>query len=149
MTSPKISLCIITGNCIEYIDRCLSSFGPYVDEIIVVRAIGNQISDATLDRACGKYGAITGEYFNAPEHRDWPHVDNFAAARNLSFSLATGDYILWADTDDILESGGELIRELANRGGYALKPDYRPLTKFENRGLKLGHGVWDLVFKRV
>jgi len=30
--------------------------------------------------------------------------------------------------------------------GYAPKPDYRPLTKFENRGLKLGHGVWDLVF---
>ena len=32
--------------------------------------------------------------------------------------------------------------------GYAPQPDYRPLTKFENRGLKLGHGVWDLVFKR-
>ena len=31
---------------------------------------------------------------------------------------------------------------------YAPKPDYRPLTKFEHRGLKLGHGVWDLVFKR-
>jgi tRNA (guanine-N7-)-methyltransferase len=30
--------------------------------------------------------------------------------------------------------------------GYAPRPDYRPLTKFENRGLKLGHGVWDLVF---
>jgi tRNA (guanine-N7-)-methyltransferase len=34
-------------------------------------------------------------------------------------------------------------------GGYVPKPDYRPLTKFENRGLKLGHGVWDLVFKRI
>ena len=33
--------------------------------------------------------------------------------------------------------------------GFAAKPDYRPLTKFENRGLKLGHGVWDLVFRRV
>ncbi len=33
-------------------------------------------------------------------------------------------------------------------GGYASKPDYRPLTKFENRGLRLGHGVWDLVFAR-
>jgi tRNA (guanine-N7-)-methyltransferase len=33
--------------------------------------------------------------------------------------------------------------------GFATKPDYRPLTKFENRGLKLGHGVWDLVFRRV
>ena len=32
--------------------------------------------------------------------------------------------------------------------GYAPKPDYRPLTKFENRGLKLGHGVWDVVFLR-
>ena len=32
--------------------------------------------------------------------------------------------------------------------GYAEKPAYRPLTKFENRGIKLGHGVWDLVFKR-
>ena len=33
--------------------------------------------------------------------------------------------------------------------GYAPKPAYRPLTKFENRGLKLGHGVWDLVFSRT
>jgi len=30
--------------------------------------------------------------------------------------------------------------------GYAQRPSYRPITKFENRGLKLGHGVWDLVF---
>ena len=33
--------------------------------------------------------------------------------------------------------------------GYAPKPDYRPLTKFENRGIKLGHGVWDVVFTRL
>jgi len=32
--------------------------------------------------------------------------------------------------------------------GYAPRPDYRPVTKFENRGLKLGHGVWDLVFEK-
>lgn len=32
--------------------------------------------------------------------------------------------------------------------GFAPRPDYRPLTKFENRGLRLGHGVWDLVFRR-
>ena len=31
---------------------------------------------------------------------------------------------------------------------YAPRPHYRPLTKFENRGLKLGHGVWDLVFRK-
>ena len=33
--------------------------------------------------------------------------------------------------------------------GYAPKPYYRPLTKFERRGIKLGHGVWDLVFERI
>ncbi len=32
--------------------------------------------------------------------------------------------------------------------GFAPRPDHRPLTKFENRGLKLGHGVWDLLFRR-
>ena len=32
--------------------------------------------------------------------------------------------------------------------GYAPRPDYRPLTKFEQRGLRLGHGVWDLVFRK-
>ena len=31
---------------------------------------------------------------------------------------------------------------------FAPRPAYRPLTKFENRGLRLGHGVWDLVFTR-
>ena len=38
---------------------------------------------------------------------------------------------------------------LANTAqGYATQPWYRPLTKFENRGMRLGHGVWDLVFTR-
>jgi tRNA (guanine-N7-)-methyltransferase len=38
---------------------------------------------------------------------------------------------------------------LANTAaGFAPRPAWRPLTKFEQRGLKLGHGVWDLVFRR-
>jgi tRNA (guanine-N7-)-methyltransferase len=32
--------------------------------------------------------------------------------------------------------------------GFAPRPDYRPLTKFELRGIRLGHGVWDVIFKR-
>jgi len=31
---------------------------------------------------------------------------------------------------------------------YVDRPSYRPITKFEKRGLKLGHGVWDLVYKK-
>jgi tRNA (guanine-N7-)-methyltransferase len=38
---------------------------------------------------------------------------------------------------------------LANTApGYAQRPAYRPLTKFERRGLRLGHAVWDIVFRR-
>jgi len=54
---------------------------------------------------------------------------------------------------EVLQANPALINTsphtTGERAGYADKPDYRPLTKFENRGLKLGHGVWDLVFRRA
>ena len=40
-----------------------------------------------------------------------------------------------------------LLANTAER--YADRPEQRPFTKFEHRGLKLGHGVWDLVFRRA
>jgi tRNA (guanine-N7-)-methyltransferase len=47
-------------------------------------------------------------------------------------------------------SAEPLIKNTAtDPSGFAEKPSYRPLTKFENRGLKLGHGVWDLVFEKA
>jgi tRNA (guanine-N7-)-methyltransferase len=76
----------------------------------------------------------------------------------LAARLKPGAYIHCA-TDwepyavQILEvlSAEPLLQNTAatDQGGYAVKPNYRPLTKFENRGLKLGHGVWDVVFKRA
>ncbi len=41
------------------------------------------------------------------------------------------------------------FKNLGNAKGYSDKPDYRPTTKFERRGERLGHGVWDLVFQRL
>ena len=41
------------------------------------------------------------------------------------------------------------VQTTQDQPGYAPKPFYRPLTKFENRGIKLGHGVWDVVFQRI
>jgi tRNA (guanine-N7-)-methyltransferase len=38
---------------------------------------------------------------------------------------------------------------LSETNDYVPRPDSRPLTKFENRGQKLGHGVWDIQFKRT
>ena len=46
---------------------------------------------------------------------------------------------------DVLSSESSLMNTAT---GYAERPDYRPVTKFEKRGLRLGHGVWDLVFRK-
>jgi tRNA (guanine-N7-)-methyltransferase len=72
----------------------------------------------------------------------------------LASRIAPGGYLHCAtDWEDyavqMLEVLGNepTLRNTAD--GYAPRPDYRPVTKFENRGLKLGHGVWDLVFEKV
>jgi len=49
---------------------------------------------------------------------------------------------------EVLETTAGL-RNAAGPGGFAPRPDYRPLTKFERRGQRLGHGVWDLIFEYV
>ena len=76
----------------------------------------------------------------------------------LAARLKPGGYLHCATdwqpyAEQILEvlSGQPLLKNTADAasGGYAPKPDYRPLTKFENRGIRLGHGVWDVVFTRV
>ncbi len=53
----------------------------------------------------------------------------------------------WAHyADHILETLGN-IPELSNScNGFSERPDWRPLTKFEQRGQRLGHGVWDIIF---
>tara|TARA_R110002073_G_scaffold306489_3_gene475785 strand:+ start:513 stop:1181 length:669 start_codon:yes stop_codon:yes gene_type:complete len=47
---------------------------------------------------------------------------------------------------EVLSQEQQLVNTAAT---YAPRPEYRPLTKFEQRGLKLGHGVWDLIFQKT
>jgi len=75
-----------------------------------------------------------------------------AFVRLLVSRLAPGGYLHCAT--DWQPYAGQMLEVLSaepglrnTAEGYAPKPGYRPLTKFENRGLKLGHGVWDLVFR--
>ncbi|WP_213990679.1 tRNA (guanosine(46)-N7)-methyltransferase TrmB [Sodalis sp. dw_96] len=42
-----------------------------------------------------------------------------------------------------------LFRNLSPQNDYVPRPEFRPLTKFEQRGQRLGHGVWDLMFEKV
>jgi tRNA (guanine-N7-)-methyltransferase len=80
-----------------------------------------------------------------------------AFVRQLLAHIAPGGYLHCA-TDwqpyaeqmlEVLSAEPDLVNTAADAGsGYAPRPDWRPLTKFENRGIRLGHGVWDLVFRR-
>ena len=72
----------------------------------------------------------------------------------LANRLRVGGYVHvatdWAEyAEHILQvlSGEPMLENTAD--GYAPRPDYRPPTKFEERGLKLGHGVWDIIFRRT
>ena len=86
----EISLCMIVKNEENVIDRCLNSVKNVVDEIIIV---DTGSTDNTVAKA-ENLGAIVYKF-------KW--IDDFAEARNYSFSKATKDYILWLDADDILE----------------------------------------------
>jgi tRNA (guanine-N7-)-methyltransferase len=71
----------------------------------------------------------------------------------LASRLAPGGYFHCAtDWEEYAQQMLEVLSgepSLENTAeAFALRPDYRPLTKFEQRGLRLGHGVWDLVFER-
>jgi tRNA (guanine-N7-)-methyltransferase len=71
----------------------------------------------------------------------------------LASRMASGSYIHCA-TDwehyalQMLEVLGAEPTLQNTSEGFAPRPDFRPLTKFENRGLRLGHGVWDLIFRK-
>lgn len=67
--------------------------------------------------------------------------------------LKPGAYIHAAT--DWEDYAGQILQVLGNEPrlantatDYAPRPEYRPLTKFEQRGLRLGHGVWDVVFRK-
>lgn len=48
----------------------------------------------------------------------------------------------------VLTDAADLFENTAGPGAFAPRPEDRPLTRFERRGQRLGHGVWDLVFRR-
>jgi tRNA (guanine-N7-)-methyltransferase len=77
-----------------------------------------------------------------------------AFVRALAVRLVPGGYLHiatdwkeYADQILALLAAEPLLQNTAH--DFAPRPDYRPVTKFEHRGRRLGHGVWDLVFRRV
>jgi hypothetical protein len=104
----KLTLAVIYGKVENIMERFLRSFAPLVDEVVLVRAIGVQAPDASADIArrilieLGHLDAKMAYYANTQDNA-WPHVDDFAAARQMAFDLASNEWVMWADTDDILD----------------------------------------------
>jgi tRNA (guanine-N7-)-methyltransferase len=95
-------------------------------------------------------------WFPDPWHKKRHHKRRLiqpAFVARLAAHLAPGGYLHCAtDWQPYAEQMLEVLRAepaLVNSAeGYAPRPAWRPQTKFETRGLKLGHGVWDLLFHR-
>ncbi|MCR4907649.1 MAG: glycosyltransferase family 2 protein [Lachnospiraceae bacterium] len=85
-----ISLCMIVKNEEDILSRCLDSLKGLMDEIIIV---DTGSTDRTKEIAA-KYTDLIYDY-------KWD--DDFSAARNFAFSLATMDYIYSADADEVLD----------------------------------------------
>ncbi|GAB6042502.1 tRNA (guanosine(46)-N7)-methyltransferase TrmB [Endothiovibrio diazotrophicus] len=64
-----------------------------------------------------------------------------------TFHMAT-DWAHYAEQMMEVMSASESFENAFGEGAYAPRPEHRPLTKFEQRGQRLGHGVWDLIFLR-
>lgn len=96
-------------------------------------------------------------FFPDPWHKKRHHKRRLiqpAFAELLASRLKPGGYLhLATDWEDYARqmldvlSANPRLRNTAE--AFAPRPEYRPLTKFEQRGLRLGHGVWDLVFART
>lgn len=135
------------GNLLKLID------GGNISNIRIIQhdaveVLRDMIVDGTLDGA--------HIFFPDPWHKTRHNKRRLIQApfiAQLVHKLKPGGYLHvatdWQDyAEQILAvlSAQPLLENTAN--GYAPRPAYRPLTKFEQRGIRLGHQVWDLVFRK-
>ncbi len=116
-----------------------------------VEIIEKQIPDGSLDALY--------LFFPDPWHKKKHHKRrqvNPAWAQLVRRKLKLGgrlhmatDWENYAEQMRDVLNAAEGFRNTSTTGDYVSKPDYRPETKFERRGLRLGHGVWDLVFEKM
>ncbi|MCE0759914.1 MULTISPECIES: tRNA (guanosine(46)-N7)-methyltransferase TrmB [unclassified Marinobacter] len=109
------------------------------------------LPDASLDRVM--------IFFPDPWHKKKHHKRRLIQPefiQRIRHKLRVGGVLhLATDWENYAEHMLEVMNDsegFANtqeQGGYSPRPDDRPITKFEKRGEKLGHGVWDLLFYRT
>lgn len=115
------------------------------------RALVESIAPASITRVM--------VYFPDPWPKKRHHKRRLVEPRFVE-SLATilahdGDLLLATDWEDyalemlaVLDAQ-PMLENVAGTGAFSPRPDDRPLTRFESRGLKLGHRVWDLIYRKA
>lgn len=143
---PTISLAMIVKNEVKNLPRLFASINGCFDEIHIT---DTGSTDGTIEWL----EALNGEYFGAKvfiHHFDW--INDFAAARNYSFSHVKTDYVCWQDGDDCLKNREAFIQwrdyamEFADvwfaTYNYALDANGEPIIKFiRERVFKVGKDV--------
>lgn len=113
-----------------------------------VEVLEKQIPDGSLHRV--------QIFFPDPWHKKRHHkrrlIQSDFVAGLVNKLAPNGQIHVATDWENYAEHILEVLQanpDLKNTAdGYAPKPDYRPGTKYEARGVRLGHGVWDLVFQK-
>jgi glycosyltransferase involved in cell wall biosynthesis len=151
--TPLVSIALIAGNGEGAIlRRLIESARGLWDQVVVVAAVGNNTSDdlrQALQEAAGD-ASIFAEYHNAPENADWPHIDNFAAARNKAFDLATGKFVIWADCDDIFEEGQAALHRAQVEACAAGKDNWDLLvTLYDVQNSGMRNNKRERIFRRM
>lgn len=129
-------------------ERGISNLRSYCDDAVDI--LNLCIADASLDRL--------QVFFPDPWHKKRHHKRRIVQPNWLSLvanKLKPGGLLhLATDWDNYAQHmshyclAEDRLRNRGNTDGFIKRPDWRPTTKFERRGLNLGHGVWDLLFER-
>lgn len=129
--------------------------GANINNIRVIRhdaveVLQNMLEDNSIDRL--------QLYFPDPWHKARHHKRRIVKQEFLDIilpKLTVGGVIHmatdWEDyANQMLEvlTADTRLSNLSKDNTFVPRPDYRPMTKFEQRGIKLGHGVWDLLFTK-
>ncbi len=115
-----------------------------------VEILEKQLPDASLD---GLYLFFPDPWHKKRHHKRrqvqpaWAQLVRRKLKLGGRLHMAT-DWENYAEHMLEVLSAAEGFTNTSASGDYVPKPDYRPETKFERRGQRLGHGVWDLVFER-
>lgn len=112
-----MSACLIVRDGAATIERCLASIRPHVDEVCIFDTGSTDGTLEILERLSAEPGSPI-----IVQRGEWR--DDFAWARNESFAMASSDFLMWLDDDDVVE-GGEHLRGLLTPEVDALWVLYR------------------------